>query len=162
MLRTKKLNPHILWLFVGGLLFSVPQMARAADALNRSFYVPVQIELCDHLSQAVFYRGKEAIRPLPGKQVFQFTYYPSLNRIVPEVERIHIKALRDNGEPFQMELVVTSSAVYIGNKCIHPDLQKQLGRLRTHVDVHYEPVRLKITCAKSCTHFHKEAKVAAR
>jgi hypothetical protein len=163
MLRTKKQNPNILWLFVGSLLFSVPQMAQGADALNRSFYVPVQIELCDHLSQAVLYRGEEAIRPLPGKQVFQFTYYPSLHRIVPEVERIHIKALRDSGESFQMELVVTSSAVYIGNKCIHLDLQKQLGRLRTNIDVHYRPVILRIACGESCTRLHKEAKkVAAR
>jgi hypothetical protein len=38
-----------------------------------------------------------------------------------------------------------------------------MSRLRTHVDVHYEPVTLKIACGKSCARFHKEVeKVAAR
>jgi hypothetical protein len=160
MLRKNKLNAHIVSISICLLLsfFSVTRFARAADALNRSFYVPVQIELCDHLSQAVLYRGEEAIRPLPGKHVFQFTYYPSLNRLLPETERLFIRAVGKDGEPFQIELVVTSSAVYIGDKCIHLDLHKQMSRLRKQVDVHYDPVILKITCGKSCTCFHRETK----
>lgn len=163
MLRKKSLSPHIVSVYLCTFLwlFSVPRIARGGDVLNRSFYVPVQIELCDHLSQAVLYRGQEPIRPLPGKQVVQFTFYPSLHRLVPETERLVIKAVKENGEPFQMELVVTSTAVYIGDKCVHLDLRKQMSRLRKHVDVHYEPVILKITCGKSCTCFHKETKKVA-
>jgi hypothetical protein len=163
MQRKKNLDLHITPVFLCSLflLFSVPRFARGGDELNRSFYVPVQIELCEHLSQAVLYRGEEPIRPLPGKQVFQFTYYPSMHRLVPETEHLFIKATREDGGPFQIELVVTSSAVYIGNKCIHLDLHRQLGRLRTRVDVHYEPVILKIACSKSCTRFLKEPKKVA-
>jgi hypothetical protein len=46
-------------------------------------YVPVQIRVCDHIRGVVLYRDDQVLRSLPGKQVFQFTFFPALNRIEP-------------------------------------------------------------------------------
>jgi hypothetical protein len=133
------------------LVFLLQSTGLSADKLNRSIYIPIEIELCEHLQDGVLYRGDEAIRPLPGRQTFQFTYYPSLHRLVPETERLIVKAVDEDGELLEVELVVTSSAVYIGNKCVSMKLQKQMNRLRARVDVRYDTVKLKIICNKHCS-----------
>jgi hypothetical protein len=138
-------------LIVPFLVFFLQSASLGEDALNRSIYIPIEIELCEHLRHGVLYRGDDAIRPLPGRQTFQFTYYPSLHRLVPETERLIVKAVDDDGELLEVEIVVTSSAVYIGNKCLHMKLQKQMNRLRARVDVRYDTVKLKIVCNKHCS-----------
>jgi hypothetical protein len=143
---------RIVFVFiVPNWVFLLQSAALAEDALNRSIYIPIEIELCEHLQHGVLYRGNEAIRPLPGRQTFQFTYYPSLHRIVPETEHLAVKAVDGDGEPLEVELVVTSSAVYVGSQCVHMKLQKQMNRLRTRVDVRYDTVKLKIVCSKHCS-----------
>ena len=123
-------------------VFSVAEIASGADKLNRSIYVPVQISLGSEFTNAVLFRGDEALRSLPGKQVFQFTYYPNLRKLVPEAEELHIIAYRDDGTSVDVGLVVTSCTVYIGDKSVALDMKKMLKHLRHRVDYHYEPVKL--------------------
>jgi hypothetical protein len=115
-------------------------------ALNRSLYVPVELRVCEHLHGAVLYRDDEPLRSLPGKQVFQFTFFPALNRIEPELDRVRVE-----GEGFSMELIVTPASVYVGNKRIDLDVEEQLARLRKHVDFRHETVRLTIRCGETCS-----------
>ncbi|HXV61315.1 MAG TPA: hypothetical protein VEK15_11515, partial [Vicinamibacteria bacterium] len=79
-------------------------------ALNRSIYVPVQFSPCEHLENAILYRGDTAILELPGMHVFQFTYYPSLSRLEPELDRVRIEGSHD-GTSFRSEVVVTPASV---------------------------------------------------
>ena len=127
---------------LGILLFA----ASDGDALSRSLYVPVELRVCAHLQGAVLYRDDEPLRSLPGKQVFQFTFFPALNRIEPELERVHVE-----GEGFRTELVVTPASVYVGNKRIDLDVERQLDRLRHHIDARHETVKVTLRCGEACS-----------
>ena len=115
------------------------------DALSRSLYVPLEIRVCEHLRGATLYRGDEPLRVLPGKQVFQFTFFPALNRIEPELERVRVE-----GEGFRTEVIVTPASVYVGNRKIDLDVDGQLARLRNHVDARHETVKLTLRCGDAC------------
>ncbi len=124
------------------VVFSVVETASGADKLNRSIYVPVQISLGAEFTHAVLYQGDDAVRSLPGEQVFQFTYYPNLRQLVPDEQKLHIIAHREDGTTVDVGLVVTSCTVYIGDKSVALDMKKMLKHLRHRVDFHYDPVRL--------------------
>ena len=129
------------WL-LGILLFA----STDGDVLSRSLYVPVELRVCEHLRGAVLYSDDEPLRSLPGKQVFQFTFLPALNRIEPELERVRVE-----GEGFSTELIVTPASVYVGNKKIDLDVEGQMARLRHHVDSRHETVKLTLRCAEACS-----------
>jgi len=116
------------------------------DALSRSLYVPIELRVCEHLRGAVLYRDEEPLRSLPGKQVFQFTFFPGLNRIEPELERVRIE-----GTGFRTELIVTPASVYIGKKKIDLDVEGQMARLRHHLDSRHETVKLTLRCGEACS-----------
>jgi hypothetical protein len=115
------------------------------DALSRSLYVPLEFRVCEHLRGATLYRDNEPLRTLPGKQVFQFTFYPGLNRIEPELERVRVE-----GEGFRTEVIVTPASVYVGNRKIDLNVEGQLSRLRNHVDTRHETVKLTLRCGDAC------------
>jgi hypothetical protein len=135
----------VLWMAML-LASSVPD---EGEALSRSFYVPVTLELCEHLDDAVLYRGEEPLRTLPGTQIFQFTFFPALGRILPELETVRVEGTHEE-RVFHAELVVTPASVYLGNKKIDLDLEKQMKRLRSRVDARHEAVTLKLRCGSSC------------
>jgi hypothetical protein len=127
------------------LLGVVLLAASDGDALSRSMYVPVEIRVCEHIRGAVLYRDDQVLRSLPGRQVFQFTFFPALNRIEPELERVRVE-----GEGFRTELIVTPATVYVGNRKIDLDIDAQLGRLRRHADARHETVKLTLRCPDAC------------
>ena len=127
---------------VGVLLLA----ASGEAGLARSLYVPVEVRLCEHLDDAVLYRGDEPLRRLPGKQLFQFTFFPALSRIEPELERVYVK-----GQGFSTELIITPAAVYVGDKKIDLDVERQLARLRHHADSRHETVKLTLRCGDACS-----------
>jgi len=124
-----------------GLLAILLFAGSDGDALSRSLYVPIELRVCEHLRGAILYRDGLPLRSLPGKQVFQFTFFPGLNRIEPELERVRIE-----GEGFRTELIVTPASVYIGKKKIDLDVEGQMARLRHHVDSRHETVKLTLRC----------------
>jgi hypothetical protein len=129
-----------------GLLGVLLLAASDGDALSRSLYVPIEIRICEHLQGAVLYRDSEPLRNLPGKQVFQFTFFPALNRIEPELERVRVE-----GESFRTELIITPASVYVGNKKIDLDLEGQMEGLRRHADSRHETVKLTLRCSQACS-----------
>ena len=136
------------WVLTAALL-AVPAFGDDEEALNRSFYVPVELSLCEHLKDAVLYRGDTPIARLPGTHVFQFTFYPALKRLEPELERVRVEGTHE-GEPFRTEIVVTPSSVYIGSKKIDLETDKLLARLRRTVDARHETVTLTLRCEHGC------------
>lgn len=120
------------------------------EALTRSFYVPVELSLCEHLEDALLYRGDTPIGTLPGTHVFQFTFYPELKRLEPELERVRVEGAHD-GEPFRTELIVTPSSVYIGSKKIELETDEMMKRLRHSIDARHESVELNLRCAPACS-----------
>ena len=119
------------------------------EALNRSLYVPVELSLCEHLNDAVLYRGDAPIARLPGTHVFQFTFYPALKRLEPQLDRVRVEGTHE-GEPFRMQIIVTPSSVYVGNKKIDLDTEKMMNHLRRTIDVRHEKVKLTLRCEHNC------------
>jgi hypothetical protein len=120
------------------------------EALSRSFYVPVEVRVCEHLEGAVLYRGDQPLTALPGQHVFQFTFFPGLGRIEPEIDRVRVEGRLD-GAPFRTEIVVTPASIYVGSKKIELALDKEMEQLRTRVDVRHEKVELKLKCGSACS-----------
>jgi hypothetical protein len=119
------------------------------EALSRSFYVSVEVEVCEHIHGAVLYRGDDPLVSLPGEHVFQFTFFPSLGRIEPEWDRVRVEGTLD-GRPFRTEIVVTPATVYVGNRKIDLDLDGLMSQLRTRVDARHDKVELKLRCSTTC------------
>lgn len=117
--------------------------------LNRSFYVPVHFRLCEHLDQGVLYVGDSAVAHLPTERVFQFTYYPSLNRLEPPVTDVRVEAVNLDGNPVSVPLAVSPRAIGTPDRAIDLDLKKHLKKLGYKIDVRYKEVKLLIQC-KMC------------
>ena len=77
---------------------SVPSHA-AKRVLNRSIYIPIQFSLCEHLSTGVLYINDRVVAHLPTERVFQFTYYPKLNRLAPAEIQVRVEGIDANGDP---------------------------------------------------------------
>ncbi len=119
--------------------------------LTRSIYVPLEIELCEHLQEAVLYQDDQAVSRLPAKRIFQFTYYPGLSRIEPLQTDLRVEGHRLDGSDFVGRLAVTPWGVFTANRKIELDMAKQLEKMRFKIDVRYQPVHLKMRCADSCS-----------
>ena len=151
MKRTDRRLPVSLVAFA--LVFAFASSTRAAEKrvkLTRSIYVPVEFELCEHLNNGVLYEGDRALIMLPAKRIFQFTYYPDLERIVPVRSDVRVEGLRDSGEEFVGKLAVTPWGIFTANDSVELDMEKQLARLRYKIDVRYEPVDMRLRCSGSC------------
>ena len=122
----------------------------APEALNRSIYVPIELELCEHITDAALYQDEMRVRSLPGDQIVQFTFYPDLKRLLPEQGVFHVKGKESSGRDFDVMLTVTPADVFVANHHIdlHPEeYMKDLGH---KVDIHYHPVTVKLNCRDFC------------
>lgn len=130
--------------------------------LTRSIYVPVEFELCEHLDDAVLYQGEQAVALMPAKRIFQFTYYPKLERIEPMRTDVRVEGTRADGEEFVGKLAVTPWGIFTADEQIELDLKKQLTRMKYKLDVRYKARTLKMRCDSTCGgHGSKPEAVAA-
>ncbi|MGH9320978.1 MAG: hypothetical protein ACRD21_20370, partial [Vicinamibacteria bacterium] len=79
------------WAVAAGLFFLGGEASSEPKPLNRSIYMPVEFVLCVHLEKAVFYQDDQPVSTMPAKRVFQFTYYPDLARMLPEVVQVRVE-----------------------------------------------------------------------
>ncbi len=121
-----------------------------ANHLTRSIYLPVEIKLCEHLSDAVLYQDEQAVSVLPAKRIFQFTYYPGLSRIEPSKNDLRVEGHRSDGSDFIGRLAVTPWGVFTASHKIELDMGKQLEKMRFRLDVRYRTVTLRMRCKDSC------------
>lgn len=128
-----------------------PSLQAAPRALNRSLYIPVAFRLCPHLTRAVILVDDQVVATLPSDRIFQFTYYPELKRIAPEVIQLEVRGERIDGEePFVGRIALTPNGIHTAAEHIPIDLTKEMGKLRYRVDVHSEKVFLRIKCRSDC------------
>ncbi len=159
------INSRLRSLFLFSVFALVATTALAEDDkskfLNRSIYVPVEFKLCDHLTDAVLFEGDQAVGLMPAKRIFQFTYYPHLERIEPEKSEVRVEGMRTNGETFTGRLAVTPWGIFTANERIELDLTKQLMRMKYKLDVRYKTRTLTMRCGDSCRLGSKPAPLAA-
>ena len=159
------MNCRLRHLFLCSLFTLVATTALADDDkskfLTRSIYVPVEFKLCEHLEDAVLYQGDQAVSLMPAKRIFQFTYYPHLERIEPERTDVRVEGMRTNGEEFTGRLAVTPWGLFTANQRIVLDLHKQLARMKYKLDVRYKTRSLTMRCSDSCQLGSKPEAIAA-
>ncbi len=59
--------------------------------LNRSIYLPVTFVVCKHLGDAVYYESEQLVSRVPASRVFQFTYYPNLEKLLPAAVQVRVE-----------------------------------------------------------------------
>lgn len=118
--------------------------------LNRSLYLPVTIRFCSHLETALLYVDDQLAGRMPGERIFQFTYYPELERLVPEVLELRLEGERTNGEPFLARLAVTPLGIYTADRKIKLDTEESSAKFQYKIDVRHERVSLRLRCDASC------------
>ena len=144
-MHQRQLSIPVLWILFALAATSLADQSR----LNRSIYVPVRFVPCEHVADAMLYRDESVLGEVPGRHVFQFTYFPNLGRIEPAYEEVTVEGTVD-GKPFKTGVVVTPTSVYGGKSRVALDLEAQRARFARHVDARHETVRLTFRCSASC------------
>jgi hypothetical protein len=121
-----------------------------AQRVTRSIYVPVEITLCGHLSEAVLYEDGIPVNVLPAKRIAQFTYYPELSRVEPSRSELRVEGLRADGSRFYGKLEITPWGVFTAGYRIELDLKEQLEKMKFQLDVRYHTVHVRMRCLDSC------------
>lgn len=151
------------------LFINLASFASAQEFLTRSIYVPLYLNTCEHIVHPILYESNargDQIQPLallPGKRIFQFTYYPSLQRMEPSQTIIKMTGMYSGEEIFQY-ITVTPERIHLSHsKRIELSKANRLqANLRYKRDIRYKPVTVNLQC-EICGHSHKkeETKVAA-
>jgi hypothetical protein len=120
------------------------------ELLNRSIYIPVHFRLCQHMNKGILYIGNQAVARLPAERIFQFTYYPSLERIAPETVPVRIEAVDIDGNPVVARMAVGPGGITTAHEHVKFDLSKQLKKLSFKIDIRYQKVKLLVRCGHWC------------
>jgi len=142
---------------VVGIATSVLASLLAAHAgaepklLNRSIYLPFEFVLCEHLANAVLYQDDQPVSAMPARRVFQFTYYPDLERMLPELVRVRVEGTYvDGGAPFVAKLAVTPDGIHTSHRTKSLGTGEKVLKQRNKIDIRLEPRKLQLKCERFC------------
>jgi hypothetical protein len=132
-------------------LFSTPAGSET-KLLPRSVYLPFEFALCEHLQKAILYQDDLPVSAMPAHRVFQFTYYPDLDRLLPEVVQVRVEgSYADDGSPFLAKLAITPDGIHTAHSHKGIDLGKSVARQRHKIDIRLDPRKLVLKCARFCS-----------
>jgi hypothetical protein len=119
--------------------------------LNRSIYMPFEFVLCEHLEKAVLYQDDQAVSAMPARRVFLFTYYPDLDRLLPEVVKVRVEgSYVDGGELFVAKLAITPDGIHTAHRTKALDNGEKMMKQRHKIDMRLEPRTLHLNCERFC------------
>ena len=119
--------------------------------LNRSIYMPFEFVLCDHLEKAVLYQDDQPVSAMPARRVFQFTYYPDLERLLPELVHVRVEgAYVEGGDPFVAKLAITPDGIHTAHRTRSLDTGEKVAKQRHKIDMRLEPRTLQLKCERFC------------
>jgi len=130
-------------------------LAAQADAesklLNRSIYMPFEFVLCEHLEKAVLYQDDQPVSAMPARRVFQFTYYPDLERMLPDLVQVRVEGWYvDGGEPFVAKLAISPEGIHTAHRANALDTGEKVVKQRHKIDMRLEPRTLQLKCERFC------------
>ena len=126
-------------------------LSAAPKLLNRSVYMPFELVLCQHLEKAVLYQDDQPVSAMPARRVFQFTYYPDLERLLPELVNLRVEGTYiDSGEPFVAKLAITPDGIHTAHSTKALDTGKSIQKQRHKIDMRLEPRTLQLKCERFC------------
>lgn len=154
-MRTKEKTRWIAPLLLLGVMASSVAQAEPGKErgkyLNRSIYMPVEFSLCEHLGDAIFYENDRPIAAMPAERMFQFTYYPDLEMMLPELVPIRVEGeYKEDHEPFVAKLAVTVDGIHTARTFRSAETEKQLERQLHKIDVRLQTQALRLTCKRFC------------
>ncbi len=150
-MTTSRLRTLLLFAtFLHAVPYAWAEEKDKSKLLTRSIYVPLELDLCEHLHDAVLYQNEQAVSAIPSKRIFQFTYYPNLGRMEPVRTEVRVVGLREDGEEFVGRFAVTPSGIFTANTKVELDLKTQLRRFRHKIDVRYRSRALSLRCSDTC------------
>lgn len=119
--------------------------------LNRSIYMPFEFVLCEHLEKAVLYQDDQPVSAMPARRVFQFTYYPDLERMLPELVQVRVEgSYVDGGEPFVAKVAITPDGIHTAHQAKGLDTGENLLKQRHKIDIRIERRTLQLKCERFC------------
>ncbi len=119
--------------------------------LNRSIYMPFEFALCEHLEKAVLYQDDQPVSAMPARRVFQFTYYPDLERLLPELVNMRVEGTYiDGGDPFVAKLAITPNGIHTAHRTKSLDTGEKVLKQRHKIDIRLEPRTLQLECERFC------------
>jgi hypothetical protein len=121
--------------------------------LNRSIYAPIEFTLCEHLGDAVLYQDDQLVAKMPAKRVFQFTYYPDLEKMLPAIVRVRVEGsyLDAEGGSFVARLAITPSGIHTARVTKTLATDESLRHQRHKIDMRLEPRVLRLSCQRYCS-----------
>jgi len=133
------------------LVSNGPVKAEQGKFLNRSLYIPVSIRVCEHLTEATLYVEDQRVGDLPIEQIFLFTYYPDLKRLLPKITELRVEGVRtDDDSPFIGRFAVDPTGIYTAGERIELDFERAKKQLSFRIDSRYEKVNLLMRCHTEC------------
>jgi len=136
-------------------LAPVLQPAFAADRRpppTRSLYLPVELRLCEHLERAVLLENDVRAGLLPARRTFQFTYYPELAQVQPQVIQLRIEGVyADSEEPFVARLAVTPDGLHTARAHVQLDGTKDKATFRARLDARHQTIDFLVRCDRHCS-----------
>jgi hypothetical protein len=134
-----------------GVFLSDALASPKGRSLNRSIYVPIEFALCEHVERAVFYQDELAVSTMPVRRIFQFTYYPDLEQLLPEVIDIRIEGRYvEDEEPFAARLAATADGIYTARGSRSLGTEEQMRKQHHKLDVRVAPRKLRLQCPRHC------------
>jgi len=119
--------------------------------LNRSIYMPIEFVLCEHLEKAVLYQDGQPVSTMPARRVFQFTYYPDLERLLPELIQVRVEgAYVEGGEAFVAKLAVSPEGIHTAHSTKALDTGEKVLKQHRRIDVRLDERRLELECERFC------------
>ena len=131
-------------------LLSAPGGAES-KFLPRSIYLPFEFVLCEHLQKAVLYQDELPVSAMPAHRVFQFTYYPDLEKLLPQAVQVRVEgSYVDDGSPFVAKLAITPDGIHTANTHKGLDTGKSVLKQRHKIDIRLDPRTLELKCDRFC------------
>ena len=150
-MRTTKVVQSIGLLMLSAMVSSRAGADENNELLNRSIYMPVEFQLCEHLGSAIFYENDAPTSAMPAQRIYQFTYYPNLGAMLPEQVPVRVEGTyKEDGEPFVAKLAVTVDGVHSANRLRSTNTEEQVARRLHNIDIRLKPTALKLSCKRFC------------
>ncbi len=149
-MRTNKTKSYLI-VFLFASVVSTPLAAKSKKLLNRSIYMPIDFELCEHLADGILYENDRLISMMPAGRLFQFTYYADRKVLLPEQVRVRVEGTYlDDDEPFTAELSVTVQGIHTAHRFRSADTQVQLLKQRKKIDTRLKKRTVRLACKRYC------------
>lgn len=138
-------------ILAASLWVALPRATESLELLNRSIYLPVEFQVCEHLGDAVFYQDDALVAKMPAKRIFQFTYYPELDQILPQVVPVRIEGrYLESGEAFVAKLAISPTGVHSAHRTRETDVLRQVEKQKGKIDVRLKEKAILLRCPRFC------------